>query len=250
MAGKLGAIAVLIIILLTFLMIIFVSQIPYLFPKFQKLASENNLPFEPKWIIIFLIADLILIGVAAGLHKIYSNDYSKIKSVWFFSLFGGVIGALIGEQGNIVMILPYAIIMLIYAFLYKKFSWWKVTLTTYLFGIILENIVNRSPLQSPTLLWISLLTYPYFITKIWDNKNKLSLLNIIKDLKYTLIFSIVLTTAAFFLTRDNLSPPLLFISVLLPFVVKIIYKIFKRTMRNILFLKHFNSEKTAGVEIK
>src|SRR3989338_3089158 len=124
------------ILIIAIITIFFIIMLPKI-PNFSKPPQENNLPLAAKWIIVFLIADLFLIGIPAGIHKIYSKDYSKIKSIWFFALFGGITGAIIGEvlpsmnPKNFIMIIPYTILMMIYAGFYKKFIWWKVALTTY-----------------------------------------------------------------------------------------------------------------------
>jgi hypothetical protein len=121
-------------------------------------------------------------------------------------LFGGITGALLGEGGNPVMIIPYTILMLIYAQLYKRFAWWKVASTSYLGGVIVENLMNRSPIQLPTLVWIAFFTYPYFYTKIWENRKKVPIMSILKDLRLAIATSPVLMALAAYLTRDNISP--------------------------------------------
>ena len=80
---------------------------------------------------------------------------------------------MLGEGGNFVMIIPYTILMFIYAQLYKRFPWWKVASTSHLAGIVVENVINRSPIQIPTLMWIAFFTYLYFATKIWENRKKI-----------------------------------------------------------------------------
>tara|TARA_Y100000310_G_scaffold33377_1_gene31570 strand:+ start:1347 stop:1799 length:453 start_codon:yes stop_codon:yes gene_type:complete len=139
-----------------------------------------------------------------------------------------VIGVVFGEAGNPVMLIPYAILMFIYAQFYKRFSWWKVALTSYLGGIIVENVINRSPIQIPTLMWIAFFTYPYFLTKIWENRHKVSLFGILKDFKFSFVFSVVLGLLSWYISKDNVSPPLIVLGLTLPFVVSVVWKFFKK----------------------
>ncbi|MBU2562675.1 MAG: hypothetical protein KKF68_03375 [Nanoarchaeota archaeon] len=214
---------IIIISIITLLTIFVLASIPgYLRP----LESEDIAFTQPKFIIVFIIVDIILIGIPAGLHYIYIKDYTKIKSVWFFAIFGGVTGAFLGEiathNANPLIIIPYIILMLIYAFFYKKFTWWKVILTTYLGGVIIENAINRSPIQIPSLIWIAFFTYPYFITKIWENRKNISLISIIKDFKWAIFFSIILGISAGYFFREG---PLFFFALTIPFIMSISYKL-------------------------
>lgn len=213
-----------VIVLATALVMFVLSQIS----GYAKPPSDSSLPLTLKWIVVFLIADLFLIGIVAGVHKLYSGDYGKIKGVWFFALFGGITGAMLGEGGNFVMIIPYTILMLIFALFYKKFTWWKVALTSFLGGIIVENVINRSPLQAPTLLWIAFFVYPYFVTKLWENRGKVSLWAIVKDFRWAFVFAVVLGALAYFVSKTNVSPPLIFLGITLPFVVAIVWKLVRR----------------------
>ena len=209
-----------IITLATFATMFLLTYIPgYLEPK------DDLLPLTLKWISIFLFASFALIAIPAWAHKRYVNDFSKIKNIWFFALFGGITGGLLGEQ-QIIMILPYTILMLIYAYFYKKFSWWKVMLTSYLAGILIENGLNRSPLQAPTLLWVAFFTYPYFVTKIYEHRSKNLLTKMWKDFRGAIFTSPLLILLALYITQDNISPPLIFLAAVLPFLVKIIFKTF------------------------
>ncbi len=220
-----------IIISLTLLLLLLI----YLIPGYSKPAQPNNPPFTLKFVIIFLIVDLVLIGIPAWLHNQYSKDYGKIKNLWFFVLFGAVTGALLGEAGNFIMIIPYAVLMFIYAIFYKKFIWWKVALTSYFAGIFIENIINRAPLQSSTLIWIPFFIYPYFFAKIWENRKKVSMFFIIKDLKYTFLASIIigcLSIYLYFSTAGKISPPLIFLAFIMPFLIKILHSIIKRGIRS------------------
>ena len=205
----------------------------YLVPDYSKPAQPNNPPLTRGFILIFLIADLILIGISAWLHNKYSGDYGKIKSVWFFVLFGAITGVLLGEAGDVIMIIPYAVLMFAYALLYKRFVWWKVALTSYFAGIFIENVINRAPLQSSTLIWISLFVCPYFFTKIWENRKKVSLISIIKDLRCTFFASIILGCLSIYLyfsTAGKISPPLIFMAFALPLLIKILSQLIKKCL--------------------
>jgi len=160
-------------------------------PNYLRQPNEIHIPINSYFFFVFIAINIILICIPAGIHWLYVKDYTPIKSIWFFTIFGGILGGLIGERA-LFMIIPYAILMLPYAFLYKKFPWWKIALTTYLAGTLIENAMNRSPLQAPTLLWIAIFTYPYFATKIWENRKKLNLTKIIKDLKYVFLWTAIL----------------------------------------------------------
>ena len=199
-----------------------------LIPNYLRTSDSSLvLGFWPS-LIIFILFNIIFIGIPAGIHKIYVKDYSKIKNVWFFVLFGGITGALLGEFGNVIMIIPYAILMFIYAQFYKRFVWWKVALTSYLAGIIIENAINRAPLHVTTLTWIAFFIYPYFVTKIWENRKKVSIFFIIKDFKFSFAFSIILIILAVYFSKNNISPPLIILGATLPFIISVIYKLVKR----------------------
>ena len=220
-----NGIFILVIILLTIL----AFSIPILFPDFSKAPNDRFVKFNFQNVLIFLMADLILIGIPAWLHRVYVKDYKRIKNIWFFVLFGTISGVLLGENFNLIMIIPYAILMLIYAFLYKKFVWWKVASTTYLAGLIIENIMNRAPLQASTLIWVPFFIYPYFLTKIFENKKKAIFM--IKDSKYPLVSSIILGGIGIYLgiiLPGKFSPPLIFLAFILPFLIKILYNLIRR----------------------
>ena len=216
------------------LVTILTLTIIHLIPDFSKQITNENENFNGlKWWLVFLIADLILIGIPLWLHREYVNDYSKIKNISFFSMFGAVTGVIFGEGGKIAFIPGYFILMLIYALFYKKFIWWKVVITTYLTGILLENIMMRSPIQPTTLIWIALLTYPYFITKIFDNRKKLNKKfwnKIWNELKWTILASLILPIILIFINfiaSGVFSPPLLILGIATPFVIKIIKNFIK-----------------------
>lgn len=124
-------------------------------PGYLREPNETHIPMQNYLMIVFIVAIVFLIGLPAGFHKLYVEDYTPIKSIWFFAIFGGIVGGLLGEHGQAIMILPYTLLMLIYALFYKKFVWWKVALTTYLGGMLIENAMNHS--QSKPLLSFGLL---------------------------------------------------------------------------------------------
>ena len=214
-----------IITILTILTIILLPLIPgYL----EEPTPDKMVGFQPVFILVFLLFNLIFIGIPAWFHYVYVKDYSTIKNIWFFALFGGITGAMLGEGGNVVMIIPYTILMLIYAFFYKKFTWWKVALTTYFAGMVVENVINRSPIQIPTLMWIAFFTYPYFWTKIVENRKKLSFQTIWNDFKWVFLSSGILSSLAVFVSKDNISPPLIILGAALPFIIIIIYRLIRK----------------------
>lgn len=201
-----------------------------LIPNFlRQTETKDIIGLQPGLtVLIFLIFNVIAIGIPAWIHRTYVNDYSKVKNIWFFALFGGIIFGLLGEGGNPIMILPYTILMLVYAYFYKKFIWWKVALTTYLAGIIIENVINRSPIHISTLIWIAFFTAPYFVTKIFENRKEIKLLEILIDLKWTFSASIILSAFAVYISRNNSSPPLILFGLALPFLITILYRIIKK----------------------
>lgn len=208
-----------------------------LIPGYLRPVGPDNVGVQLKFIIVFIIAVITFIGIPAWFHRRYVNDYSKIKGVWFFALFGAITGAILGEvlvnmnYYKLIMILPYTILMLIYAFFYKRYAWWKVALTTYWGGVIVENAINRAPIQASTIIWVAFFIYPYFATKIWENRKRLFFIQIIKDLKFTLLFLIILVLLAVYIgvaTSGRLSPPLIVLGAALPFFVKIVYDFFKK----------------------
>lgn len=195
-------------------------------PNYLKLPNAETILFSPIFIALFLIVDLILIGIPAWVHWNYVKDYTQIKNIWIFILSGVLIGVLLGEGGNLVMIFPYTILMLIYGLFYKKFVWWKVALTSYSAGILLENGLNRAPIQTTTLIWVALFISPYFITKMWENRKKVSLIFILKDLWGTILASVILICLAIYLP-PKISPPLILGAFAIPFFVTAIYRFIK-----------------------
>ena len=175
---------VFIVAFLTAMLPIILSQIP----GYLRIPDADDILFStPHFVIVFAFIVFIMIGIPFILHKKYIKDYTKIKAVWFFIALGTITGVVFGEGANPVMLIPYAILMSIFAYFYKKYPWWKVVLTTYLAGMMIENLMNRSPLQVPTLLWVAFFIYPYFWTKIWEHRKKLSLRKILTDFRWTLV---------------------------------------------------------------
>ena len=207
-------IAITILIMMTF------SFIPGYFKEKKQEVITGYLAGD---ILIFLIADFIFIIIFSWLHNICVRDYSEIKSILFFSFFGSIFGVIIGEGANPIMIIPYFLIMLIYSFLYKHFLWWKVAITSYPAGILIENVLNRSPLQATTLIWAAILICPYFATKIWDNRGKINFIKIFNRLKIVFLLSLLLGLMALYFTRNNISPPLIILGLSIPFLLKIFY---------------------------
>lgn len=220
--------------LIAFTIIVVTTLLIYLLPLtgyLREPTSDSIVGFQIPFILTFLAFDLIWIGIPAWIHWIYVKDYSKVKNIWFFAIWGGVTGALLGEIAmgrSPFLIISYTILMLIYGYFYKKFPWWQVALTSYLGGMLVENVMNRSPMQLPTLIWIGFFTAPYFVTKIFENRHKISLKNILFELRYTILASIFLGNAAVYLTRNNTSPPVIVAGFALPFLITIIKRTAKR----------------------
>ncbi|MBR9680663.1 MAG: hypothetical protein GOU98_02455 [Candidatus Altiarchaeota archaeon] len=215
------------------ILVITVSFI-YLMPLtgYLKAAEEHHLVgWQPNFIFAFLIFNIATIGFPFWIHWLYISDYGTIKGVWFFAIFGGITGAILGEVlpkgASFVLIIPYTILCLIYAKFYKKYTWWKVALTTYLAGMLIENGMNRAPIQIPTLMWIAFFTYPYFWTKILEHRNKLPLGRITLGLLTTSATSFGLAYLVYFLIRWS-SPPLVVLAGVLPFIVKFVKVSIKR----------------------
>ena len=192
----------------------------------REAREDDIVGFQPILIFAFLLASAIFIGIPAWIHGYYIKDYGEIKNVWFFALFGGVVGAILGEvlpsmnPAELVLIIPYTIFMFIYAQFFKRFDWWKVALTTYFGGMLIENVMNRSPIQIPTLMWIAIFTYPYFYTKIWENRKEIPIMDIVKDLKWTFMASIILAGLAAF----YMAGPIILLAPAISFFVTIPYR--------------------------
>ena len=62
--------------------------------------------------------------------------------------------------------------------------------------------MNRSPLQAPTILWVAFFIYPYFITKIFENRHKLKFWKILKDLKYVYVSILILLALTLFIVKS------------------------------------------------
>ncbi|MFH1327751.1 MAG: hypothetical protein ABIH76_02715, partial [Candidatus Bathyarchaeota archaeon] len=154
--------------------------------------------------------------------------YGKIKNIWFFVIFGAIYGILVGEAGALGALPGYIIIILIYALAYRKITWWKVALTAFIAGILIENIVNRAQIQAPTLMWAAILIPPYFYTKIFENRRKISVVSILGKLRWTFVASVVLAILAAVITRNNISPPLIIFFFATPSLFTFLLKTFRR----------------------
>ncbi len=74
-------------------------------------------------------------------------------------------------------------------------------------------------------MWIAFFIYPYFVTKIFENRKKFSFLKILNDFKFVIVFSFVLAGLAVWISKDNVSPPLIILGFVLPFLFKFIRKL-------------------------
>jgi len=134
----------------------------------------------------FLIIGLIFF-LPIFLHRKFSKDYGRIRKILPFVLIGTIYGVLIGEiiPHGLQMwttIFPYAVFMLFYGWLYKKFSWWKVALSSYLFGAFIEWSIgpqHKIPFIKgewwTTFVWILILVAPFFLTKIYESSREIKI---------------------------------------------------------------------------
>ncbi len=79
---------VFIILFLTALVIFILDLIP----GYLKIPGEDHLA-GLSFVIVFILFDFFFIGIPAWLHYIYVKDYSKVKNIWFFAIFGSVTGS-------------------------------------------------------------------------------------------------------------------------------------------------------------
>lgn len=199
----------------------------YLLPltgRLREPEADDIVGFQPLLIFVFLLFDVLLIGIPAWVHRMFTRDYGRLKNFWFFIVWGGVTGALLGEVAlgaSPVLIIPYTILMSFYAFLYRKLPWWLVASTSYLGGMLVENVMNGSPIQIPTLMWVGFFVSPYFVTKIVENRHEVPLRRIVLNLRYPILASFLLSLGVIYLTRDNISPPLIVMAFTLPYVATI-----------------------------
>ena len=114
--------------------------------------------------------------------------------------------------------------MLIYVQFYKKYTWWKVASFSYLGGVLVENAMNRSPIQIPTLMWVAFFIYPYFATKLWEDRKKIKFKNVFKDMKWAFVWSAILGILAWYATQNNVSPPLILLGIFLPLFIYAVRK--------------------------
>jgi hypothetical protein len=162
----------------------------------RDVREDDITGWQPVFLALFLLFDVIWIGVPYWVHHATIGAYGPIRSVWFFAVWGGVTGAFFGEialGASPALILPYTILMTGYGFLYRRFTWWKVALTSYAGGMLVENVLNRSPIQLPTVLWIGFFVAPYFVTRLYDNRANVPIRRIVWDLRRAIGISIALT---------------------------------------------------------
>ena len=132
-----------------------------------------------------------------------------------------------------MLIIPYTILMVIYAHLYKRFAWWKVASTTYLAGMAIENGLNRAPIQAPTLMWVGFFVAPYFVAKIAENRRMIAVRGMLRASVRPALAGVVFGTLAWVVTRSNPSPPLIFAGAITPLLISATRRSLRRhTVKN------------------
>ncbi|MEE8362944.1 MAG: hypothetical protein V3S18_02615 [Dehalococcoidia bacterium] len=207
-------------------------------PGYLKDAShrEDFLPLTAGNIAIFVAFSALLIGVFAGVHRLFSGEYGRLRgkrSLLFFVPLGTMVGVVLGEGANPVMLLPYGVLMTVYGLLYRRFDPRLVALSGYLAGVLIENAMNRSPLQAPTLMWAAFFIVPYFATRTWEDRRRIEARRLIRTVGPLAAASPLLAVLAWWAsvaTSDagGGSPPLVFLAALLPFVLGIPYLLASR----------------------
>lgn len=170
---------------------------------FTKTPGDDHIPITLQYLLIFGLFNVVAVGLPAWINTVYIKDFTRTKSMIFFTIFGTILSVLLGEAGNPVMLIPYGIVTAIYAYSYKHFEWWKVAALALFSGVFMENIANRSPLQTPTIMWFAFMIYPYFWTKIVENFRLIPWKQMFRDLKGFFIWTAVLEVAAFLVSRGN-----------------------------------------------
>ena len=194
-------------------------------------GKDNFLPITPMYVAIFGVFSTLMIGIMASVHRLISGEYGRIqrrRSLWFFIPFATVFGVVLGEAANPVMLIPYGAFMTLYGFLYRRFDWRVVALSAYLGGMLVENAMNRSPLQAPTLMWVSFFIVPYFATRAWEDRRRVGYRKIIRATAPLAITSLALAFAAWQASKATSdtgdgSPPLVVMAGWLPFMFVLPY---------------------------
>lgn len=204
-----------------------------LIPGYLKDPSyrDDFLPITPGNVAIFSVFSSAWIGIFAGIHRLISGEYGRLrrrKSLWFFIPFATVFGVVLGEAANPVMLIPYGAFMTIYGFLYRRFDWRVVALSSYLGGMLIENAMNRSEMQAPTLMWVSFFIVPYFATRAWEDRHKVGIRRLAKAVLPLAILSLALAFSAWQASKATSdtgdgSPPLVVMAAALPFVLVLPY---------------------------
>lgn len=210
-----------------------------LIPGYLKDPSlrDNFLPITPANVAIFGVFSAVMIALFAGVHRLISGEYGRIqrrRSLWFFIPFATVFGVVLGEAANPVMLIPYGAFMTAYGFLYRRFDWRVVAISAYLGGMLIENAMNRSPMQAPTLMWVAFFIVPYFATRAWEDRHRVGYRQLIRAIAPLVVASVVMAFAAWQggkATSDTGegSPPLVVAGALLPFILVVPYLLATRS---------------------
>ena len=192
---------------------------------------DNFLPITPGYVAIFGVFSAVMIGLFAGIHRLISGEYGRIqrrRSLWFFIPFATVFGVVLGEAANPVMLIPYGAFMTAYGFLYRRFDWRVVAISAYLGGMLIENAMNRSPLQAPTLMWVAFFIVPYFATRAWEDRHRVGYRKLARAVVPLVAASVALAFAAWqggkaASDTGEGSPPLVVFAAALPFILVVPY---------------------------
>lgn len=157
------------------------------FPEFLKPLDADGIAFQPQFVAIFVGFVVITTTFPAWIHTEYIRDFSPIRKWVFFTVFATIAGVVLGEAANPVMLAPYGIFMLVYAYLYRKLPWWKIAASGYFGGVLIENVINRGAVKIQTIMWLAFVIYPYFWTKILENWRELDIKQILRDMKWFFI---------------------------------------------------------------
>ncbi len=192
---------------------------------------DDFLPITPGNVAIFGVFSAVMIGLFAGVHRLISGEYGRIqrrRSLWFFIPFATVFGVVLGEAANPVMLIPYGAFMTAYGFLYRRFDWRVVAISSYLGGMLIENAMNRSPMQAPTLMWVAFFVVPYFATRAWEDRHRVGYQQLLRAVIPLVAASVALAFAAWQGSKATSdtgegSPPLVVTAAALPFILVVPY---------------------------
>lgn len=201
-----------------------------LMPGYLKDPSHRDdfLPITPTNVAIFGVFSASMIGVFFGIHRLVSGEYGRIRSLRFFIPFATVFGVVLGEAANPVMLIPYGAFMTAYGFLYRRYDWRVVAASSYLGGMLVENAMNRSEMQAPTLMWVAFFIVPYLATRAWEDRHRVGYRKLLRAVLPLAVASATLAFAAWQGSKATSdtgegSPPLVVLASALPFILVVPY---------------------------